>query len=71
MSSTLFHSYCSFDRSEKFRTFIYFNSDALMSADNARNHLSLVILLSVVVSLGNYSMKSVSVTHIKILLAHI
>ena len=25
VSRTLFYSYCSFDRSEKFRTFIYFN----------------------------------------------
>ena len=25
VSRTLFQSYCSFDRSEKFRTFIYFN----------------------------------------------
>ena len=27
---TLFHSYCSFDRSEKFRTFIYFNYGVLL-----------------------------------------
>ena len=27
---TLFHSYCSFDRSEKFRAFIYFNFGVLL-----------------------------------------
>ena len=30
VSSTLFHSYCSFDRSEKLRTFIYFNFGVLL-----------------------------------------
>ena len=30
VSRTLFHSYCSFDRSEKFRTFIYFNFGILL-----------------------------------------
>ena len=30
VSRTLFHSYCSFDRSEKFRTFIYFNFGVLL-----------------------------------------
>ena len=29
VSRTLFHSYCSFDRSEKFRIFIYFNIGVL------------------------------------------
>ena len=29
-SRTLFHSYCSFDRSEKFRTPIYFNFGVLL-----------------------------------------
>ena len=29
-SRTLFHSYCSFDRSEKFRTFIYFKFRVLL-----------------------------------------
>ena len=27
---TLFHSYCSFDRSEQFRTFIYFTFGVLL-----------------------------------------
>ena len=30
VSRTLFHSYSSFDRSEKFRTFIYFNFGVLL-----------------------------------------
>ena len=30
VSRTLFHSYCSFDRSEKFRTFKYFNFGVLL-----------------------------------------
>ena len=30
VSRTLFHSYCSFDRLEKFRTFIYFNFGVLL-----------------------------------------
>ena len=30
VSRTLFHSYRSFDRSEKFRTFIYFNFGVLL-----------------------------------------
>ena len=30
VSRTLFHSYCSFDRSGKFRTFIYFNFGVLL-----------------------------------------
>ena len=29
VSRTLFHCYCGFDRSEKFRTFIYFNFGVL------------------------------------------
>ena len=30
VSRTLFHSYCSFDRPEKFRTFSYFNFEVLL-----------------------------------------
>ena len=30
VSRTLFHSYCSFDRSEKFRTITYFNFRVLL-----------------------------------------
>ena len=30
VSRTLFHSYCSFDRSEKFRAFIHFNFGVLL-----------------------------------------
>ena len=30
VSCTIFHSYCSFDRSEKVRTFIYFNFEVLL-----------------------------------------
>ena len=32
VSCALFHSYCSFDRSEKFGTFIYFNFGVLLLA---------------------------------------
>ena len=34
VSRALFHSYCSFERSEKFRTFIYFNFGVLLQESN-------------------------------------
>ena len=36
LSHTLFHSYYSFDRLEKFRTFIYFNFEVLTTGELRR-----------------------------------